>query len=257
MGISRNFKPVSIPGEGRHRRGVRVTCCKCPTTEQIAVNSMRANLDNGTERYAQLARRKIEDAGWIVGHNEKHDLCPKCKPPAAPRSPDPTLVFKKEATKMQTPIQPAPKPATTMQAAFAVAADSKAPAPRELHYKDALAISVKLNEVYLDRTKGYGDGYTDAKVAAELNVPRDWVKKVRTEIYGDGAAGNDEIEDALAACRQLLADCQPLLEMADRVTAAADRLEQEARTVTTTTKGLRDRADHIERKLLGIEKALR
>lgn len=119
--------------------------------------------------------------------------------------------------------------------------------PSQLTPDDALSIAMKLQEVYLDKHKGYGDGWTDAKVAADLNVPRAWVKQVRVKVYGDGAAGNDDIAEQISEARKVLADCHSLH---NQITAVLTGAQQQA-------GGVMARAERIEKQLAAIEKALR
>ncbi len=48
--------------------------------------------------------------------------------------------------------------------------------PAELTRENRRIILAKLEEVYVDEKTGYSPGWTDAKLALDLGVPRAWVK---------------------------------------------------------------------------------
>ncbi len=60
----------------------------------------------------------------------------------------------------------------------------RAEPPQEMSREDRRCVFEKLNEVYLDEDHGYGDGWSDERVAKDLGVPRAWVSKIRDENCG-------------------------------------------------------------------------
>lgn len=99
---------------------------------------------------------------------------------------------------------------------------------------DRRAVVEKLQEVYLNEVTGYSPGWTDAKVAAEIDRPRAWVAQIREEMFGPEKA-NEDIRAALAAAKAVLADIK-----------SVDSLLSELRT----------RAEKIERVIIAIEDSL-
>lgn len=61
----------------------------------------------------------------------------------------------------------------------------KAEEPPTMSREDRRLIFAKIDEVYLDETTGYSDGWTDSRVAEDLGVPLAWVKTIRAENFGE------------------------------------------------------------------------
>lgn len=59
-----------------------------------------------------------------------------------------------------------------------------AEAPKEMTRDDRRIVFAKLNDVYLGEHEGYSAGWTDAKVADDLGVPRAWIATIREENFG-------------------------------------------------------------------------
>ena len=102
-------------------------------------------------------------------------------------------------------------------------------------------VFLKLEEVYLDEKAGYSAGWTDARVATDLGVPRAWVSKIRDENFGPGTS--EEIETALAAAKKLDADISAFRK--DVAALIARDVE------------IQKRADTVERMFRRIEQAVR
>lgn len=186
------FAMTIVPGQGRHMRGSVVTC-RCGVAKTVAVNQF----SNSTPRdqhdlEQQLIRRKLEEAGWLVGKRPGKHLCPGCA-----------------AKNKETNVVPITKP----------------DAPREMGREDRRIIFEKLNEVYVNETTGYGPGWTDAKVATDLGVPRAWVTMVRDEMFGPEGS-NEEIRATIKDATALLAEIKALLPQLGAVTHKADVIEK-------------------------------
>ena len=112
---------------------------------------------------------------------------------------------------------------------------------RMLGREDRRIIFEKLNEVYVSDKVGYGDGWTDEKVASDLGVPRAWVKLIRDENFGDEMA-NDEIKNKVAEATQALAEIKVLTSNAEAIWGDVKRLTNVA--------------EHIDKSLDAIRKVL-
>jgi hypothetical protein len=251
--------PVSIVHGERRVRGYRMECCKCGFGESVPVNSLKNGVGDDTARTLQMIARKFEARGWKVGRRIGHDLCMKCvalniPSPAASR---PKLSIVENQTTMPIPASP-PAPPPAPSSPFmpdANAPDASPPPPPPVGTDDALTIVGKLHAVYLDKDKGYEPGWTDAKVAADLNVPPAWVKHVRIKFYGTGAAL--DIDEALTEAVKLLDQCRPMLAAAESLDTEVGKLIAEAGRLSGEATALRDLAGKIESTVASIEQSLK
>lgn len=247
MSVARKFIPLSIVHGEQRRRGFRIECGApgCRYGESLPFNTIRSYGDD-EERLGRMLTSRFEARGWKVGKTPAQDRCFKCaalRPVTASH-----LKLVESAMKTSTTIPPAAAPAAAPPPAVPPkVAVSK---PRELGVAEAFTIREKLEDVYVDRTKGYAPGWTDAKVADALNVPRDWVKQVRVLAYGEGAAGNDDIDQKLAEARSALAEIRSLL-------SGAERIERDAKALLAAVSPLRSVADRLERDMRSVEASLR
>ena len=115
----------------------------------------------------------------------------------------------------------------------------KAEPPREMSREDKRLIFGKLDGVYLDEKRGYGNGWSDGQVAKDLGVPLAWVKTVREENFGpegmsaDARASIEEIRKfntELETLRAILGDTakrvKALEDASHRSFKIADDLER-------------------------------
>jgi hypothetical protein len=184
-----------LTGEGRCI-GYEFTCRKCGDTEFLKQNGhTRRPPPEAIERWAA-------NKGWSLGHNPNQDVCPECmKPKRRPRltvvRPDPIIaVVAKEGAQMNKQLNPSLVDTTE----------------RQMSREDRRLIFSKLEEVYLDETRGYASGWGDQKVADHFGVPRAWIVTMRDENFGP-ARGNED-----------LAALMPALESARKATAEAREL---------------------------------
>lgn len=153
---------------------VVIRCSECPSRLEITSKSK--------ERLpADFVIRQADIKGWHVDKlRASHDRCPSCQVAYRRRSTTPGKITPMRpivAAHHQEP--PMSTPVTT----------KSAPAPaREMSRDDRRIIFAKLNDVYLD--SHYSAGWTDRRIAEDLNVPRAWVESVRVENFGD--AGDNE-----------------------------------------------------------------
>jgi hypothetical protein len=119
------------------------------------------------------AIQHFQNKGWVVGNGPRKDFCPLHASPAK----------RKGSTVMaNTP------------------ASSSAEKPREMTREDRRIVHDKLDEVY--GKDAYKAPWTDAAVAKDLGVPRDWVSQTREDFFGP-AASNPLFDEMLAGMAQI------------------------------------------------------
>jgi hypothetical protein len=109
---------------------------------------------------------------------------------------------------------------------------------RVMTREDRRIIFEKLNEVYVNDKVGYGDGWTDEKVAVDLGVPRAWVKLIRDENFGDEVA-NENIREQVKQAREVLAQIkaiEPSLAEAQRLIVVGDKIEKSLAEIAKVLK---------------------
>jgi hypothetical protein len=215
MNSVENF--ITIPYGGRKVRGVRIICSRCARGENVPVNTFKGHSD---DRERQFIEAKLKRMSWKVGKSDSQHLCPGCF--AKVRNAQDSKKFKEESSGM---------------------ADSnivKMPAARVMERDDRRIIFAKLDEIY-DKD-GYSADWTDAKVAIDLGVPRDWVKRIRDENFGPEGS-NALIDSAIRDARALLAEAKTF-------GSAAERVINELRV-------LLGKAEKIERTVIEIERSLK
>ena len=188
---------------------------------------------------------EAKKAGWDVLHGARKAVCPRCL------SLQSKAKARKEAkimvAKMPTPLPRAPQ---TEPAPVKVAPTGKAEAPPAMDIDAAFLIRDKLGEVYLDAQRGYGEGWTDKRVAEHLTVPRDWVRQVRCKVYGAGSAGGaEDFAPVLAEARAALAAAKDLTEQGLKV-------QQEMAVFDRARGEVLAQVGRLERRLADIEKAV-
>lgn len=111
---------------------------------------------------------------------------------------------------------------------------------REMSREDKRIIFAKIHEVYGDNS--YLENWTDAKVSADLGVPRAWVKTVRESDFGDEGS-NEEIKEALVEARNLLGQ--------------VNALGPKAESILVEIKRLTGIAENVQKKVGEIERGLK
>ena len=118
--------------------------------------------------------------------------------------------------------------------------------PRQMERSEKRIIWLKLDEVYGDETTGYQPGWTDARVAKDLDVALAWVKTVREENFGP-VGTNPEIALVVAEAEAWRKD---RAELGKKALTQVAQLAADGERLTT-------RGEIIERTLAGIEKAVK
>lgn len=159
-------RQISDAGPASH--GVEIRCGICGKAEFAAAG----NRPGGAAEI--WAASRFASRNWKVGQKPDLDRCPEC----AARERAEWRARKAKARQKERQMQ------QTLP--------SGAEAPRTMDFDDRRIINRKLEEVYLDATSGYGDGWSDKRVAEDLGVPRAWVKELREQNFGP-ARDNEEI----------------------------------------------------------------
>ncbi|PST62632.1 hypothetical protein C9E91_13725 [Rhizobium sp. SEMIA4064] len=137
---------------------MRIDCASCGAVAYFPFQT-------GVNRKPPVAAIQFfQNKGWVVGNGPRKDFCPIHASPA-----------KRKGTKIMA----------------SECAPSTADKPREMTREDRRIINDKLDEVY--GKDAYKAPWTDAAVAKDLGVPRDWVAQVREQFFGP--AGSNPLFD--------------------------------------------------------------
>lgn len=233
MSKLRLFQESSERDGGVFRRVARVTCRQCGVSTSMPMKAGKSSLP------PDVIARKLEQKGWTIGNNEQWDYCPAHDP--------------KKKEKPNLKLVPAESIAAT-------AATAAAQQPRQMDREHRRIIFEKLNEVYLDETRGYEAGWSDHRVATDLGVPRKWVETIRDENFGaigtspEMAEFLSEAESLLFDARKTLDDCQKtraeVQKMVDQITALLSGPDQKAVIQISDRLGAVERLADKVRKLV-------
>jgi hypothetical protein len=199
--MARVFERTGIKIDNVTRPGYRLTCSACPAADHIIASGHSGNLP------PDMTTKKFSEKGWTVGNNANHDLCPTCTRAK--------MMARRKPAEEQNVVPIAP--------AFAAMA---AEAPREMTKEDRRIIFGKLNEVYLDETRGYDTGWNDRRIADDLGVPLAWVRDLRDENFGpEGMSEADRA--AIAAAEAFQGKLADLAKQAQHIEDLQEKLAKE------------------------------
>lgn len=167
---------LNVPGT-RAVPGYVIHCVECGASEKIATNTYGGSM--APEGIAQKFRNK----GWVVGSRDGRDVCQNC-----------------QRRKRKSRASSLVKQATNM-----IGMTIKADPPRQMSRDDRRVIFAKLNDVYIDESKGYDGGWSDQRVAKDLGVPLAWVKEIRQENFGLESS-NEDARAVVKEAKDLLAE---------------------------------------------------
>lgn len=154
--FERVFDRTTVKEDGQPPMAAfKFTCHKCGATDTFPLG----NKGNGIAM--ALVQQKMRHRGWEIGNRASGDTCPDC---IAARQKKRNKEPEKESN---------------------VVNFIKAEEPPTMSREDRRLIFAKIDEVYLDETLGYSDGWTDSRVAEDLGVPLAWVKTIRAENFGE------------------------------------------------------------------------
>lgn len=233
-----DFGRTAIVGSGP-KRGIVAKCCNCGAAETLGGNAIGLPLD--------VAVKRFEQKGWdMSGGKRERDTCPKCVE-ERDRAGKP-IVLGTVHPAPQRVVEPA---ALVPQMPTPVVADPPEPMARD----DRRIIFAKLNDVYVDERVGYSNGWSDQRVAEDLNVPRGWVKGVREENFGPEAT-SEELRSHIDEARRLLADATDAVAKMEKCRSDAVDAMERLRNCWEAVKSLQSGAERIEKQLSRIVAAL-
>nr|WP_050995139.1 hypothetical protein [Bradyrhizobium liaoningense] len=223
MSADKAFVHTTVPygDDGKLVRGIIARCGApgCEAAIPLPVNTLQNSRGDDTEIEWHFIARKLEAKGWRVGRSHDAHRCPRCFKAAKFSS-----IRKAEA--MQN--------GNAMTDKLKVVKDNM----RVMSREDRRIIFEKLNEVYVNDKIGYGDGWTDEKVANDLGIPRAWVKLIRDENFGD-EVGIESIREQIKDARELpsqIKAIEPGISEAQRLIAVADKIEKSLAEIAKVLK---------------------
>jgi hypothetical protein len=145
-------------GLNAHRTYQTAKCSECNAFENLPMTGK-----NGLP--PEVIVKKMQQRGWVMGHRRRHDLCHDCAAKKASRPKVERLAhYQKQIVESDTMKLAEP--------------------PRQPTREEKRLIVLAIEDHYDDKARGYTDGWSDEKVATDLNVPRKWVSDLREEFYG-------------------------------------------------------------------------
>jgi len=218
MAPRRLFLPITVAAEAGRRRIHRIICSCCGFADDVSANTIGGA--RATEDLMNVWRRR----GWEVGRAPSSDKCPVC-----------ITGERRRLTPANTPyatVEKAPMTVDKGTSENVVAMPVAAAPPRVMGREDRRLVFARLHEVYLDERRGYENGWTDARVAEDLGVPRAWVTEVRDENFGP-IRDNEEVRAATAQMDAIAAEALALLERSRRLLDGADELRCDLDRIAT------------------------
>jgi hypothetical protein len=184
----RTFPETTIPYGDKTAKAMRIGCACCDAVAYFPFQT------GSIRKPPSAASQHFLNKGWVVGNSPKKDFCPRHASPA-----------KRKGTK-------------TMDSNITTPVADK---PREMGREDRAIIFDKLNEVY--GKDAYKSPWTDAAVAKDLGVPRDWVSTMRDDMFGP-AGSNPLFDEFLTATSRLEEQCGSFAAKFEAATKAAEML---------------------------------
>ncbi|MCD9817619.1 hypothetical protein [Bradyrhizobium japonicum] len=240
MSAQKAFVHTTVPygDDGKLVRGVIARCGApgCEAAIPLAVNTLQNSRGDDSEIEWRFIARKLEAKGWHVGRSRTAHRCPRCHNAAK------FSTIKKSRDAGEDVLSPSPMVkkgnampnGNAMTEKLTVVKDNMRVMTRE----DRRIVFEKLNEVYVNDKIGYGNGWTDEKVATDLGVPRAWIKLIRDENFGD-EVGNENIREQVKEARDVLMQIkaiEPRISEAQRLIAVADKIEKSLAEIAKVLK---------------------
>jgi len=208
----RDFPEVVIPYGDSRVKALKIACSECDGVAYFPhANGPRL-------KPPSAAIHHFHNKNWVVGSNPRKDLCPIHAKPS-----------RRKGTKPM--------------------AETKAPAadkPRQMTRDDRRIVFDKINGVYDGGT--YIAPWSDAAVAKDLGIPRDWVSSVREEFFGP-AGSNPLFDEYLEKQRWLAAEAATVSELTKKAEAAAQECRKAFNALMPKLDELRLLGKRIEREI--------
>ena len=158
-----SYDLVNVRGTSGSRFVARIWCAQCGDTLDLTLTG---------SHHADDVERRARAKGWDCDKNRPAvTCCPDCK--SAPRKP------RKGRPTASTSAPIITKPAIMKKEITMTTTTVRVPTPDE-----RMRVRRKLDEVFDDAKGMYLDGYSDQRLAEELNLPRKIVELIREAAYG-------------------------------------------------------------------------
>jgi len=209
----RDFPEESISYGDKSTKAMKIVCACCNAVAYFPFQT-------GANRKPPVAAiQHFQNKGWVVGNGPRKDFCPLHASPAK----------RKGSTVMAN-----------------IPASSSAEKPREMTREDRRIVHDKLDEVY--GRDAYKAPWTDAAVAKDLGVPRDWVAQTREDFFGP-AASNPLFDEMLAGMAQIEAAFKSYAELCADAAKAADAQKLAHADLSKQMDAYRALARKVEREV--------
>lgn len=166
--------------------------------------------------------------GWSVGRIARTDRCPECLKR--------NLLPKQETIPMTTTLK---GPAANVVALKAEAPPTMTPADRQI-------VFARIGDFYAGH--GYTQGWTDKKVAADLNVPVAWVREIRDMMFGPEGS-NPLLDEFLKSQAEFEREVAIVLESRKQVCEAADRVRRSCDDLSAKARDLDVLKKRVEKEI--------
>lgn len=247
--LSTCFEHTHLPhgDDGKRVRGIIARCGNvgCTAAIPLPVNTMGKGGSQTDEVEWKFIAGKLEAKGWSIARRRQDHRCPRCVKNSKLA---PAYEFRKvgNSKAIATPSMKQVKDAfmtTTITTRLPPSQISPAAADaRTMSRDDRRIIFEKLNEVYVNERTGYSNGWSDERVAADLGVPRAWVRTIRDENFGD--------EITSEVTRKMIGEAKELVATIGKYRAV---IENSSKALAP----LFERADKIEKHLAEIAKVIK
>jgi hypothetical protein len=223
-------------------RSYRKFCTRCDFNDDVLINTMKSHAGDD-HHLEKILKRKFEEKVWEVG---KRDVCPICV--------NKMNRAKKREEKTVVPAKPEAKPEANNVVAMT------APEPRKLTPEYRGIIYAKLQDVYDPKRPGYLPGWTDEKVATDMNAPRAWVTETRELLCGT-VGSNPEIDAALEEGRAMALELDGQIKSLQgyivKLQEHRGKVDISIANVEKLRASYTDELASLEKKLDSIAKAVR
>lgn len=186
------------------RKNALVHCHKCGQDTFLPVQA-----SGGGMMPDEVIHKRFMEAGWALSKNGGQDVCPECV---------------KNVRASLPHREPANEPKVKTPEHIRIATGHVVDAPKEMGRDERRIIYAKLEDTYADEKTGYTKGWSDHRVAQDLGVPRVWIEKVRSEMFGSIATDPDtqaflgEVEEKLAELKNVFEECAKIKRLIDKFT---------------------------------------
>lgn len=245
------FDPARVQHGDRLVRGYKIVCGNCGNTDRVACNSVSGPPNDQED--ARLVARKFTSSGWLIGRRVKDHRCPGCAELMIKRNREERV---RKTNGVDTGpavlhLAPALLPLVGQPAGDACPPDAAGAAQpqaaaalenaRAMTRDDRRVIWAKLDDVYADEASGYKPGWSDGRVARDLNVPVAWVKLVRDENFG--ALPDNPVT------REIVTEARDLLDTIRAHILNAQELNRAMGAIATSIADTERRVMDLEQKL--------